>query len=92
MGDGEIQEGQVYEMVNFADKYRLDNLIVFIDYNKIQLSGKLDTIMDIDFRALFGHWDIHEIDGHSVDQIITTLQKCDAQKGKAHVIFGHTIM
>jgi transketolase len=38
MGDGEIQEGQVYEMVNFASKYKLDNLILFVDYNQIQLS------------------------------------------------------
>ena len=53
IGDGESQEGQVYEMMNFAAKYKLDNFIVFMDYNRVQLSDSLENIMPLNPKKLF---------------------------------------
>ena len=95
VGDGEAQEGEIWEAANTANKYHLDNLITFVDFNNLQLDGACDEIMpngDLGekFRA-FG-WETIEIDGHSMEEIVAALDKCYASKnGKPKCIYGHTI-
>ena len=95
VGDGEAQEGEIWEAANTAHKYQLDNLIVFMDYNGLQIDGPCDQVMpnrDIGekFRA-FG-FQVIEIDGHNMEEICATLEKCYASKnGKPKCIYAHTI-
>ena len=95
VGDGEAQEGEIWEAANTAHKYGLDNLITFVDYNNLQLDGTCDEIMpngDLGekFRA-FG-WEVLEIDGHSMEEIVASIDKCYASKnGKPKCIYGHTV-
>ena len=95
MGDGESQEGEIWEAANTAHKYKLDNLIVFVDNNNLQLDGTCDEVMpngDLGekFRA-FG-WETLEIDGHSMEEIVATLDKCYASRnGKPKCIYAHTV-
>ena len=95
VGDGESQEGEIWEAANTAHKYKLDNLIVFVDCNNLQLDGTCDEVMpngDLGekFRA-FG-WETLEIDGHSMEEIVATLDKCYASRnGKPKCIYAHTV-
>lgn len=76
IGDGECQEGSIWEGVMSAPNYKLDNLIVIIDHNKLQAMDKLDSILKIEPLAdkwkSFG-WNVEEIDGHDVEQIHNAL-------------------
>jgi len=94
MGDGEAQEGQVYEAMLLANKYKLNNYILFIDYNKVQLTASLDEIMPIDLINIFkgGHWEVLEADGHDFQNMWTVLGQAYQVKDKPVVIIGHTIM
>ena len=95
VGDGEAQEGEIWEAANTAHKYQLDNLIVFMDYNGLQIDGPCDQVMpnrDLGekFRA-FG-FEVIEIDGHNMEEICATLEKCYAStNGKPKCIYAHTI-
>jgi len=95
MGDGECQEGEIWEAANTANKYQLDNLIAFVDFNNLQIDGTCDQVMPNGnlgkkFEA-FG-WEIIEIDGHNMEEICATLDKCYASKnGKPKCIYAHTI-
>ncbi|MEK7672566.1 MAG: transketolase [Patescibacteria group bacterium] len=93
-GDGECQEGQVYEMMNFANKYKLNNLVLFIDYNKVQLTASLKEIMDLDLSAIFKAcgWEVMEVNAHNYQEIWAALSKCNEVKDKPIVILGHSIM
>ncbi len=77
-GDGEIQEGQIWEAAMFANKYRLNNVIAFVDRNYLQTDGHSEDIMPLDPLApkwqSFG-WKVFEIDGHDLQQIIHTVEK-----------------
>ncbi len=94
LGDGECQEGQVWEGVLFGGNAKLDNLIVFVDYNKQQLDGYVDNINPLgDLRVKweqFG-WYAQEVDGHDVAQIYEAICKAQAVKDKSSVIILHTI-
>lgn len=92
-GDGECEEGQVYEMMHFANKYKLDNLTLFIDYNNVQLTDKLDVIMPINLKAIFesADWNVLEVDGHDYQEIWHAIGK-SYDSIKPTVILGHTIM
>lgn len=94
MGDGEGQEGQVYEMMLLSAKYKLDNLILFVDNNLVQLSASIQEIMPINLAALFkaAGWEVLEVDGHNFDAMWETLGKAYSIKDKPVVIIGHTIM
>ena len=94
MWDGEFQEWQVFEMLNFAVKYKLDNLVLFIDYNKVQLSWSLKEIMDVDIKALLSTigWNVHDVDGHDVDMLLTSIEQFNKKSEKPNVILGNTIM
>ncbi len=93
MGDGEAQEGQVYEMMHFAKKYNLNNLILFVDYNEVQLTASLKEIMDIDLPAVFksAGWNVIETDGHDFEKMWHAISNC-YQSDKPNVIIGKTIM
>jgi len=78
MGDGECNEGSVWEAVMSAAHFRLDNLVAIVDYNKLQSDGKSSEIMnmgDLAEKFISFGWDTEEIDGHSVAEIVAALEK-----------------
>ncbi len=95
MGDGEVNEGQVWEAAACAAKYRLDNLIGIVDVNGLQNDGPTDEIMPMQplaekWRA-FG-WNVLEIDGHDMEQIVNALESAkDSNQGKPTVIIARTV-
>lgn len=95
VGDGECQEGEIWEAAQTANKYKLDNLIVFVDNNNLQLDGITDVVMPNihlgrKFEA-FG-FETYEIDGHNMAQIVETLDRIRMTKnGKPKCIFAHTV-
>ncbi|PKL37127.1 transketolase [Candidatus Peregrinibacteria bacterium HGW-Peregrinibacteria-1] len=93
MGDGECQEGQVHEMIHYAKHYKLDNLILFVDYNQVQLSGSIKEILNINVEKIFaaGDWNILNIDGHNYQEIWAALSTAQ-QSAAPTVIIGHTVM
>ena len=94
IGDGESQEGQVWEAALFGGNTNLDNLIVFVDYNRQQLDGYVDNINSLgvlkDKWEAFG-WHTQEIDGHNVNEIYTAIQNAKMVKNRSHVVVMHTI-
>jgi transketolase len=92
-GDGEIQEGQVWEAAMFCAKYKLNNLIAFVDRNYLQSDGESENIMPMDPLApkwiAFG-WIVFEIDGHNLEDIITTVDKAK-KSDKPVMIIARTI-
>jgi transketolase len=96
LGDGELQEGQVWEAAMFAHKFKLDNLVAIIDYNKWCLDGPTNDVMPIEpladkWRA-FGWW-VTEIDGHDMRQILDTLDLTNRLYGdnQPKCIIAHTV-
>jgi len=94
LGDGEIQEGQIWEAAMTASHQKLDNLVAFLDYNNCQVDGYVDDICSIEpiFQKWesFG-WHVQEIDGHDIYQILSALQKTKSNFGKPHMIIANTI-
>lgn len=94
MGDGEHDEGSIWEGVMCAAHYCLDNLVGIIDLNRLQIDGSCDEVMKVSplkakYEA-FG-WHVIEIDGHDMEQILTALVQADEVKGQPAVIIAHTI-
>ena len=94
MGDGEIQEGQVWEAAMAAGFYKADNLVAFVDNNQLQLDGPLEEVMSPypiaeKFRS-FG-WNAIEVDGHDVDQISAAIEDAKACSGKPTVLVCRTV-
>ncbi len=94
IGDGESQEGVVWEASMFAAHYKLDNLVAILDFNGLQIDGKVCEVMGIspvtDKWKAFG-WEVMEIDGHNVLEIADALKKADAVKGKPTMIVARTV-
>lgn len=94
LGDGELDEGQVWEAAMAAAHYALDNLVAIIDRNRIQNDGFVDDIMRTDPLPAkwqsFG-WHVIEVDGHNVSQLIDAFEAAKTVKGKPVVIIAHTI-
>lgn len=94
LGDGEIQEGQVWEAAMAGSHYKLDNLCAILDYNKLQIDGIVDNVMTISPVAerwgAFG-WHTISIDGHDMDAILNALNQAETVKGKPTLIIAHTI-
>jgi transketolase len=94
LGDGEIEEGQVWEAAMSAAHYQSDHLIAFLDYNHYQIDGNIKDVMCPEpvaekFKA-FG-WDVLEIAGHNIEQIISTIEKAKGKlNGKPTLIVMHT--
>lgn len=94
LGDGECQEGQVWEAAMFAPNYKLDNLTAIVDYNGLQLDGFTKQIMDLEpfvekWRSF--KWEVVQIDGHDMRQVVDELQKSAQVKGKPVVIVARTV-
>lgn len=94
LGDGESQEGQVYEMMHFAAKYKLSNFFVFLDYNHVQLTDSLENVMPIDPENLFkaAGWRVAVVDGHNYREMWSQLSRNPCTKGRPTIIIGKTIM
>ena len=94
MGDGEIQEGQIWEAAMAAGFYKADNLIAFVDNNKLQLDGSLEEVMSPypigeKFKA-FG-WNVIEADGNNVEALVGAVEQALATEGKPTVIVADTV-
>jgi transketolase len=94
LGDGEIQEGQIWEAAMFGSFHKVDNIVAIVDYNKIQLDGWVKDIMDVEplgdkWRA-FG-WHTITIDGHNPAEVRKAYLEAAATKGKPSAIIAHTI-
>jgi transketolase len=94
LGDGEIQEGQVWEAAMSASHYKLDNLCAIIDHNNLQIDGCCSEVMDVSpidekFKA-FG-WNVFKIDGHNMEEIVEALDEAEKIKGKPTMIVAKTI-
>lgn len=94
MGDGEIQEGSVWEAAMFASHRNLDNLCAIVDYNKVQENGPTNEIKNLeplaDKWASFG-WEVREVIGHNFGQLRQAFADFSATEGKPFVILAHTI-
>lgn len=94
LGDGEVQEGQVWEAAMAAAHYRCDNLCAILDHNGFQIDGKVEEIMGIEPLAdkwrSFG-WHTISIDGHSIKEILTAFKEVKKIKGKPTIIIARTI-
>ena len=94
LGDGEIEEGQVWEAAMFAGNHKLDNLVAVVDYNNLQIDGSLDEVnspcpIDEKFAA-FG-WNVLVINGHCFDEIDEAFKKAKEFKGKPTCIVAKTV-
>lgn len=94
IGDGEAQEGEVYEMMNFAAKYKLDNFILFCDYNQVQLSDSLLKVMPLNLKGHFeaAGWRVIEVDGHDFESIWSGLGSAYQPSGSPVLILAKTVM
>jgi len=94
MGDGELNEGNVWEASMLASKYNLHNIIGIIDRNNIQIDGTTEEVMPLeDLRAkweAFG-WHVQEIDGHNIESVIDACAMARAITEKPSIIIAHTI-
>jgi len=93
MGDGELEEGLVWEAAMAAAHYKLDNLICFVDYNGLQIDGKITDVMNpepiADKFVAFG-WYVQSIDAHDYNQIEQAVENAKKQKGKPNMIVAHS--
>ena len=94
VGDGEIQEGQIWEAAMAASHYKCDNLCAILDYNGYQIDGKISEIMNleplVDKWQAFG-WHTIEINGHDISQILQAFDQAEDMKGKPSIIIAQTI-
>lgn len=95
LGDGETQEGQVWEAAMFAAHQKLDHLVAIVDHNHLQIDGNIADVCNPDDLgekfAAFG-WDVRRVDGHNMDAVVETLAAAKADhSGKPHVIIAETI-
>ncbi|AYZ73692.1 transketolase [Fusobacterium necrophorum] len=94
MGDGELQEGQIWEAAMTAAHYKLDNLCAFVDVNNLQIDGSVDVVMGVEpldkkWEA-FG-WNVISIDGHNFEEIFSALETAKTCKGKPTLILAKTV-
>jgi transketolase len=94
MGDGEINEGQIWEAALTAAHYKLDNVCGLIDVNKLQIDGFTGDIKNLEpladkWRSF--NWHVLEVDGHNLKELMSALDKAESLKSKPTVIIAHTI-
>jgi len=94
MGDGECQEGQIWEAAMTSSHHKLDNLTAIVDHNKYQIDGKVSEIKNIqplaDKFKSFG-WETLNCDGHDIKALISALEKAEKNKGKPTMIIAETV-
>lgn len=94
LSDGELDEGSNWESILFAPQHQLDNLVVIVDYNKIQSFGAVKDVLDLDPLAAKWQafrWAVREIDGHNLGEIEGVLTNIPFEQGKPSAIIAHTI-
>jgi len=94
LGDGEINEGMVWEAAAAANKYKLDNVVAIIDNNKLQMDGFTEDVMPMEpigekFKAF--NWEVMSVDGHDMAQVLSTLQRARDFRGKPVCIVAETV-
>ncbi len=94
LGDGEIQEGQIWETAMFGAYHKVDNVVAIVDYNRIQLDGWVKDIMEVEPLVpkwqSFG-WHVIELDGHNIPALQAAFAEAEAIKGKPVAIIAHTV-
>lgn len=94
MGDGELQEGQIWEAMMTAAHYKLDNVCAIVDYNNLQIDGKVEEVMGLNplvKKWESFNWNVIEIDGHDLAQVLKAYEEAANHKGQPSVIIAHTI-
>ena len=94
LGDGEINEGTVWEACMSASKYKVDNLCAILDWNGVQLDGTAEDIMPMgDIKAKFASFGFHciECDGHDVEALYNAFEEAKTVKGKPTIVLAHTV-
>ena len=94
LGDGEIEEGQIWEAAMTSSHYKLDNLCVIVDNNNLQIDGSVDNVMNVypideKFRS-FG-FEVFTVDGNNIDELIAVFEKAKTVKGKPTAIVAKTV-
>ncbi|MGC2193145.1 MAG: transketolase [Terriglobales bacterium] len=94
MGDGEQQEGQIWEAAMEASHHRLDNLVGIVDCNRLQIDGPVAEVMNVEpleekYRS-FG-WEVRRIDGHNMEQVVEALESAKGTHGKPLVLLADTV-
>lgn len=94
MGDGELQEGQIWEAAMTAPQHKLDNVCAIVDYNHVQLDGTIEEIKDLGDLALkwkaFG-WNVIETDGNDIASVMDAFELAKTIKGRPSLILAHTV-
>jgi len=94
LGDGELQEGQVWEAVMTAAQHRLDNVCAIVDYNHVQLDGTVEEIKAMGDLCAKWHafgWNVIELDGHNMDEVLRAFEMAKVFKGKPTVLIANTV-
>ena len=94
LGDGELNEGQVWEAASAANKYKLDNLVAVIDRNRLQMDGFCEEVMPMEpigkkFEAF--NWHVTRIDGHDMRKVLVTLEEARDVKGRPACVIADTV-
>jgi len=94
MGDGEQQEGSIWEAAMAAGNFGLDNLVAIVDKNRLQIDGWVESVMNIDplaekYRAF--NWHVIEVDGHNIPEILRAFKKARETKGRPTMIIAETV-
>ena len=94
LGDGEIEEGQIWEAEMSANKYKLDNLCVILDNNGLQIDGKVEEVKALD--CLYSKWEsfgfnVIPCDGHNIEMLIDSFEKARQTKGQPSIIIARTV-
>lgn len=94
LGDGENQEGQVWEAAGATSQYRLDNLTAIVDHNGLQIDGRVEDVMSVepmrDRWEAFG-WRVFEVDGHDIAALLHTLAEAREVRGQPALVICHTV-
>ena len=94
LGDGECEEGEVWEAAMAAAHYKLDNLCAVLDYNHLQIDGNIDDVISPEpFASKFESfgWNVSDVNGHDFDELRNAFEQAEQVKDKPTVIIAHTI-
>ena len=94
ISDGELDCGTTWESALFASHHKLDNLVVIVDYNKLQAFGRTNKVLNLEplvekWRAF--RWDVQEVDGHNFKALLKAFRKISMVKNRPHIIICHTV-
>ncbi len=94
MGDGELDEGQIWEAALTSAHYKLDNVCGIVDFNKFQIDGRIEEVKGLEplkEKWLSFNWQVLEIDGHNLKEVIDAYDRAETIKGKPTLILAHTV-